>query len=109
MFRERAPRWQAHYQVQFACPLLADDGVTLNLSARGLCVITSRYISPGLQLYLRLLLPKQPAVDYQIAVVKWSHNRRIGLELSAIEEEDERRLSRLLLCLQANEQHDRVA
>lgn len=109
MFRERAPRWQAHYQVQFACPQLADNGVTLNVSAKGLCVITSRYVSPGLQLYLRLLLPKQPPVEYQLAMVKWSQNRRVGLELLAIEEADEHRLSRLLGSLDADANFNRAA
>ena len=52
-----AQRWSAHYKVQFACLDYAGEGMTLDVSAGGLCIITNREIAPGVEMYARLVLP----------------------------------------------------
>jgi hypothetical protein len=80
-----AERWSAHYKVQFAYPEYAGEGVTLDVSAGGLCIITNREIAPGVELYARLVLPNKTYVDVQSAIVRWSENGQVGLEISEME------------------------
>jgi hypothetical protein len=42
-----ARRWSVHYQIQFAYSDYAGEGMTLDVSERGLCMITNREIAPG--------------------------------------------------------------
>ena len=52
-----AQRWSVHYKVQFAYPGYAGEGMTLDMSAEGLCIITDREIAPGVEMYARLVSP----------------------------------------------------
>ncbi len=45
-----AERLSVHYKVQFAYPEYAGEGVTLDVSSGGLCIITNREIAPGVEL-----------------------------------------------------------
>src|SRR5215510_6923717 len=45
-----AERWSVHYRVQFAYAEYAGEGVTLDVSAGGLCIITNRVIAPGVEM-----------------------------------------------------------
>lgn len=89
-------RRSVHYQIQFAYPDDAGEGMTMDISERGLCMITNREIAPGVQLYARLFLTDGPYIDFPTATVKWCQNGQIGLEVSELEPDDERRLSELL-------------
>src|SRR5215213_4193117 len=98
MMSERAPRWPAHYKIQFAYPGDAGEGMTLDLSSSGVCLVTTRLIEPGLQLYARLLLSEEENryIEYQTATVRWCRKGKIGLEVSLLEPDDEHRLLQLL-------------
>lgn len=85
-----------HHQIQFAYPDDAGEGMTMDISERGICMITNREIAPGVQLYARLLLTDGSYIDFPTATVKWCQNGQIGLEVSELEQDDERRLSDLL-------------
>lgn len=91
-----AERWSVHYKVQFAYPEYAGEGVTLDVSAGGLCIITNREIAPGVEMYARLVLPDSTYLDVQTATVKWYDNGQIGLEISEMEQPDALRLLELL-------------
>ena len=91
-----AERWTVHYKVQFAYPDYAGEGVTLDLSAAGLCIITNREITPGVEMYARLMLPDNTCVDVQTATVKWCDNGQVGLEISEMERPDTLRLLEVL-------------
>ncbi len=91
-----APRQPVHYQIQFAYPDYAGEGMTLDVSEKGLCMITNREIAPGVELYVRLLLKDGSYIDFPTATVKWCRRGQIGLEVSEVEQGDERRLSELL-------------
>ena len=91
-----AQRWPLHYKVQFAYPDYAGDGVTLDVSAGGLCIITNREISPGVEMYARLVLPDNAYLDVQTATVKWCENGQVGLEISEMERLDALRLLEVL-------------
>ena len=91
-----AERWSVHYKVQFAFPEYAGDGVTLDVSAGGLCIITNREIAPGIEMYARLLLPDNTYLDVQTATVKWCDNGQVGLEISEMERSDALRFLELL-------------
>ena len=58
-----------HNTVQYAYPDYAGEGVTLDVSAGGLCVITNRAIAPGVEMYARLVLPDKTDLDVQTATV----------------------------------------
>ena len=91
-----AERLSAHYTVQFAYPEYAGEGVTLDVSAGGLCVITNREIAPGVQMYARLVLPDKTHLDVQTATVRWCENGQIGLEICEMERQDALGLLELL-------------
>lgn len=91
-----AERWPVHYKVQFAYPEYAGEGVTLDVSAGGLCVITNREIVPGVEMYARLVLPDNTYLDVQTATVKWCNNGQAGLEISEMDRSDALRLLELL-------------
>lgn len=83
-----AERWSVHYKVQFAYAEYAGEGVTLDVSAGGLCIITNREIAPGVEMYARLVLPNNTHLDVQTATVKWCDNGQVGLEISEMERPD---------------------
>jgi PilZ domain-containing protein len=83
----RATRHSAHYQVQFAYPDYAGEGVTLDLSDSGLCMITTCEIPTGVQLYLRVLLPDSRWIEFQTARVRWCQGGKIGLEVLRSDED----------------------
>lgn len=91
-----AQRWSVHYKVQFAYPGYAGEGMTLDMSAEGLCIITDREIAPGVEMYARLVLPDSAHLDIQTATVKWCNNGQIGLEISEMERQDALCLLQLL-------------
>ena len=91
-----AQRWSVHYKVQFAYPDYAGEGITLDMSAGGLCIITDREIAPGVEMYARVVLPDNAHLDVQTATVKWCDNGQIGLEISEMERQDVLRLLQLL-------------
>jgi len=91
-----AERLPVHYTVQFAYPEYAGEGVTLDVSAGGLCVITNREIAPGVELYARLVLPDNTHLDVQTATVKWCENGQVGLEIAEMERQDALGLLELL-------------
>ena len=91
-----AERWSAHYKVQFAYPEYAGEGVTLDVSSGGLCIITNREIAPGIELYARLILPDKTHLDVQTATVRWCDNGQVGLEISEMERQDALGLLELL-------------
>lgn len=91
-----AERLSAHYKVQFAYPEYAGEGVTLDVSSGGLCIITNREIEPGIELYARLVLPDKTHVDVHTAIVRWCERGQIGLEIAEMEKEDALSLLELL-------------
>jgi hypothetical protein len=91
-----AQRWSVHYKVQFAFPDYAGEGVTLDLSAGGLRIITNREITPGVEMYARLVLPNNAHLEVPTATVKWCDNGQVGLEISEMERRDALRLLELL-------------
>ena len=91
-----AERLSVHYTVQFAYPDYAGEGVTLDVSAGGLCVITNRAIAPGVEMYARLVLPDKTHLDVQTATVKWCENGQVGLEIGEMERQDALGLLQLL-------------
>lgn len=91
-----AQRWSVHYKVQFAYPDYAGEGMTLDVSAGGLCIITNREIAPGVDMYARLVLPDNAHLEVPTATVKWCDNGQVGLEISEMERQDALRLLQLL-------------
>ena len=89
-------RLSAHYKIQFAYPEYAGEGVTLDVSAGGLCVITNRDIAQGVEMYARLMLPDKTYLDVQTAIVRWCDNGQVGLEISEMEQQDALGLLELL-------------
>ena len=83
-----AERWSVHYKVQFAYPEYAGEGVTLDVSAGGLCIITNQQIAPGIEMYARLVLSDNTYLDIQTAIVKWCDHGQVGLEISEMERPD---------------------
>jgi hypothetical protein len=91
-----AERWSAHYKVQFASSEYAGEGVMLDVSAGGLCIITNREIAPGVEMYARLVLPDNTHLDIQTATARWCENGQVGFEISEMERQDALRFLQLL-------------
>ena len=94
-----AQRWSVHYKVQFAYPDYAGEGVTLDVSSGGLCIITNQEVAPGVEVYARLVLPDNAHLEVPNATVKWCGNGQIGLEISEMERQEALRLLQLLSSL----------
>lgn len=91
-----AERLSVHYKVQFAYPEYAGEGVTVDVSSGGLCIITNREIVPGVEMYARLVLPDKTYLDVQTGIVRWCENGQVGLEIAEMEREDALGLLELL-------------
>lgn len=91
-----AQRWSVHYKVQFAYRDYAGEGVTLDVSAGGLCIITNRDIAPGVEVYARLLLPDHAQLEVPTTTVKWCDNGQVGLEIGEMERQDALRFLQVL-------------
>lgn len=91
-----AERLSAHYKVQFAYPEYAGEGLTLDVSSGGLCIITNREIAPGVEMYARLVLPDNTHLDVHTATVRWCERGQVGLEISEMERADALALLELL-------------
>lgn len=94
----RAPRWSAHYHVQFAYPEYAGEGMTLDISIEGICMVTTKTIRTGEQLYIQLLLGGEnpSCIECQIAPVMWCRNGKMGLQLCLMEQNDKQHYLKLL-------------
>jgi hypothetical protein len=91
-----AQRWALHYKLQFACPDFTGEGVTLDVSAGGLCIVTNREIPRGVEIYARLVLADNTSLDVQTATVKWCDNGKVGFEISEMAPSEALRLLQLL-------------
>lgn len=91
-----AERLTAHYKVQFAYPEYAGEGLTLDVSSGGLCIITNREIAPGVEMYARLVLPDNTQLDVHTAIVRWCERGQVGLEIAEMAREDALGLLELL-------------
>jgi PilZ domain len=98
----RAKRWRVQYPVQVVSQDFADEARTLDVSLRGLSLMTTQSVRPGTQVYVRLLLPGlQASVDYEVCTVQWAADGKIGLETSEMRTTEEQRLHRHLSSLHA--------
>ena len=91
-----AQRWPLRYRIQFACFDFTGEGMTLDLSSGGLCIVTNREIAAGREMYARLVLPDNTYLDVQTATVKWCDNGKVGLEIREMEQPEAVRLLELL-------------
>ena len=91
-----AERWSVHYKLQFASPDYVGEGVTLDVSAGGLCIITNQEIAPGVEMFARLVLPDDAHLEIPTAAVKWCDNGHVGLEITEMERQDALRFLELL-------------
>src|SRR4051812_38848370 len=109
----RTRRWSVYFPVQFACPEYVGDGMTLDVSAEGLCIITTVPVAANDRLYIQLLPPERSVhcIECQVATVRWCDGGRIGLELSSMTELDRERFLSVLQKVEqkANREPDQEA
>lgn len=96
----RAKRWRVQYLVQVVSQDFVVEARTMDVSLRGLSLLTTQSVKPGTQVYVRLLLPGlQASVDYEVCTVQWAADGKIGLETSEMRTTAEQRLHRHLSSL----------
>jgi len=94
----RPKRWPIRYPAQLISQDFYTEGITLNASPGGLAIESSRPLSPGTIIYVRLLVPERgTSIDFQVCRVNWCLQNRIGLEAIDMDPREEERLLNILM------------
>ncbi len=103
MERRKHPRVQVEWLISFfAGPVsckgrISGAGTVRNLSVGGCKVVTDTRVNPGMHLELHLYLPDHAMpVEIDLAAIRWSTGREVGLEFISIRPEEEARLQRFV-------------
>src|SRR3954471_1376635 len=101
LMTRRTRRWSLYFPIQFGCPRYVGDGMTLDVSGEGLCIITTVPIAAGDRLYLQLLPAEAgiQCIECEVATVKWCNRGRTGIELSSMTEIERERFFSVLQTL----------
>src|SRR5688572_2071657 len=91
-------RFSVHFQSMFSGPKLNESfGTMVNLSEGGCRIQTDSQVYPGMQLTLRLHVPKEEVpIRIDQAAVHWHGQGEIGMEFIIIAPSDRERLSQLI-------------
>ena len=74
------------------------EGRTLDVSKQGCLVESPALVKAGDHIQLRLFLPEtRPFVSVSLAVIRWTHGLRFGVEFMELEESNQDRLHHVLV------------
>lgn len=83
--------------IEFSGEAASGQGIALNISRNGFLVQSPRRVPRGSDLKLRLFLPDGGwPLDVELAEVRWSRGRRLGLKTLVIEDEAWERLGKFI-------------
>jgi hypothetical protein len=92
-----APRYSAHYELEYLTSQGAGKGTLINLSREGWRIKSEQPVSRGTVLSLRLHLQDQPTpLDVDQAIVRWADSTEFGVELLNLSPDNATRLSEFL-------------
>jgi hypothetical protein len=98
-------RQHSRYPVRFhssfsSVNLIAGDGIVVDLSLRGCCILSALDILPGTTLELRIYTSDSGApLAVEQAVVRWCREGRVGLEFLSLQPGEWARLQDLVKSL----------
>ena len=106
MERRGYPRFPVEFPLSYSGLNRAGEGTVVDLSKIGLklTVVSEQPVPTGEYLKLRLSLPdNQPALEVELAAVRWSREQMFGVELLYLEPEGSHRLERFLRTLETRQ------
>jgi hypothetical protein len=94
----RHHRFPVHFQSVFSGPKLNESfGTMVNLSEGGCRIQTDSQVYTGIQLTLRLQVPKEDApIRIEQSAVRWNREGEIGVGFITVGSPDRERLSHLI-------------
>ena len=94
MDKRQHPRFPARFHSSFSSvTVVSGEGTVIDLSLRGCCVECKTSVHPGSMLTIRVhVLPEEPAITIQEAVVRWTREGRFGIEFVSLIPEEWNRL-----------------
>jgi hypothetical protein len=102
MDKRQHPRFPAKFHSSFTSVTMVNgDGNVVDLSQRGCCVQCKTPVHPGSTLTVRVhVLPEEPPITIQEAVVRWTREGRFGIEFLSLAPEEWGRLQRTVTQLE---------
>lgn len=102
MDKRQHPRFPAKFHSSFtSVTMVSGDGNVVDLSQRGCCVQCKTPVHPGSTLTVRVhVLPEEPPITIQEAVVRWTRESRFGIEFLSLAPEEWVRLQRTVTQLE---------
>ena len=102
----RHQRFPVHFHSVFSGPKLSESvGSMVNLSESGCCVHTDNQVYTGIQLALRLHVPREASpIHIEQAAVRWSGEREVGVGFITVAPRHQERLDQLLVRLKQEQQ-----
>ena len=90
MDKRQHPRFPARFHSSFtSVAVVSGEGSVVDLSLRGCCVVCKIAVHPGGTITLRVhVLPDEPPIIIQEAVVRWTREGRFGIEFVALAPEE---------------------
>ena len=94
MDKRQHPRFPARFHSSFtSVAVVRGEGEVIDLSQRGCCVVCKTAVHPGGTITLRVhVLPDEPLITIQEAVVRWTREGRFGVEFVSLIPEEWARL-----------------
>ncbi len=97
----RSPRFPVHCLIVFYRNDTRAEGTMINVSMSGCGVESATRLHRGNCVVLLLHLPDQAPPIQVLAMVRWAHEQRFGLEFLNLRAEDQERLRRFIETLTA--------
>ncbi len=101
MEKRRHSRVAVHLPISFSGDEAAGEGLVSSISKDGCAVVSPEKIEPGALLDLRIKFPEHDALmEVDLAVVRWVHGGRFGLEFIRMHPDEQERLQRVFSALE---------
>ena len=86
MDKRQHPRFPARFHSSFtSVAVVSGEGEVIDLSLQGCCVVCKTAVHPGGTITLRVhVLPDEPSITIQEAVVRWTREGRFGVEFVSL-------------------------
>ncbi len=100
MEKRKHSRLAVHLPISFTGDEAAGEGVVSNLSKEGCMIVTHEKVEPDSLLDLRIYFPEYDSVmEIDLAVVRWTHGGRFGVEFIGIHPDEQERLHHVVHAL----------
>jgi hypothetical protein len=95
-------RYAVQLPVSFSGDQVSDGGTIVNLSAEGCAIMSDTVVGDAVYVQLKMeLLEREEPVHIELAVVRWSSDKRFGVEFIKIRSQEGERLKNFVKALES--------